>query len=118
MRRQHRFYERYALTGAKRSELADEFLFYSHAASLLPMVTAARRTGVESGNELAAFSFESSRHIFRKLELKVRGQMERQAIQCRSVQFSCNCPRSEDTILNHVGHRRRVAPCQRGPPRC
>jgi len=35
---QHRFYERYALTGAKRSELADEFLFYSHAASLLPMV--------------------------------------------------------------------------------
>jgi len=35
---QHRFYERYALGGAKRSALADEFLFYSHAASLLPMV--------------------------------------------------------------------------------
>lgn len=35
---QHGFYERFAKNGADRGVLAEEFLFYSHAASLLPMI--------------------------------------------------------------------------------
>jgi UDP-xylose/UDP-N-acetylglucosamine transporter B4 len=35
---QHRFYERYGKQGISRATLAEEFLFYSHAASLVPMV--------------------------------------------------------------------------------
>jgi UDP-xylose/UDP-N-acetylglucosamine transporter B4 len=35
---QHRFYERFGKEGISRAALADEYLFYSHAASLIPMI--------------------------------------------------------------------------------